>query len=366
MEGTVVRKLSLTLALALAAVTSAAAQSSWNTEIGVRGGFTRVKPTGTGANDYVDIFSIPGLSVGNLLPTPATLYLIIPKGEKLAIEPSLTFLQLVSTTANDIAMLGLRVDYALGEKLYAAGGGALTYASASGSHDTQLGVQAALGYRLRLTGTLNGRIEAQATSWAKSEFIAPRNTYGVELGISTRVGGGGAPARRGAAPNRMWRPMLGLQGGYFRSHFVGGGQEIGGLTLPGIGSLLAASGIPGPSAVFVTFPVGEKMAFEPGLDLVRLQSGGTTQVATQVNGRLNYALTDHWYAGAAATLLYAKNSGVDAVTDLGAQAAAGYRFALTGGLGARVEASLTMIPANDDFAAVNTSALTFALTMPLK
>jgi len=361
-----VRKLSLTFVLALAAVTSAAAQSSWNTEIGVRGGYTRIKPAGTGANDYVDVFGIPGLSVGNLLPTPPTLFMIIPKGDKLAIEPSLTFLQLVAAAANDIVGLGLRVNYALGEKIYAAGGGALTYQSAGGAHDTQLGVQAALGYRLRLTNTLNGRIEAQATSWGKTEFLAPRNTYGVELGVSTRVGGGGATARRGAAPNRMWGPVVGLQGGYFRSHFVGGGQEIAGFMVPGIGSLLAASAVAGPAALFVSFPVGEKIAFEPGLDLVRLQGGGSTTVAAQVNGRLNYAFTDHWYAGAGATLLYGKVTATDAITNLGAHVAAGYRFALTGGLGARVETSLTMTPANDDFPAVNTSALSFALTMPLK
>src|SRR5690242_1212586 len=55
-----VRKLLAIAALAALGMSTAAAQSSWTAELGIQGGFAKVKPAGTGANDAINLFDIPG------------------------------------------------------------------------------------------------------------------------------------------------------------------------------------------------------------------------------------------------------------------------------------------------------------------
>jgi hypothetical protein len=80
------------LALIAGVVTTSAAAQSWSTEFGIQGGYTRIKPAGTGARDHIDLFSVPGDLFG-VFPTNASLFAILPWKNKLAIEPSLSVFQ---------------------------------------------------------------------------------------------------------------------------------------------------------------------------------------------------------------------------------------------------------------------------------
>jgi len=202
--------------------TSAQAQrGSWQGEIGIQGGFSRMKPSGTSAKDYIDLFDVPGFSLSPLVPSYGALFAIIPWKDKIAIEPTLSFSQLSSGGTFTLAALGLRADYALTPKVYAAVGGTLGYVETAGQHESQLGVQAALGYRLRLTSGINGRVEANWQSTKKSNLVNPANVYSVLFGISARHSGAAAP--RAARSASAWDRVIGMQGGYSRIHVVGGG-----------------------------------------------------------------------------------------------------------------------------------------------
>jgi hypothetical protein len=179
-----------------------------------------------------------------------------------------------------------------------------------------------------------------------------------------------AAQRRSAASARAWEPALGIQGGYYIVYFPGQ-QSLDGFAAPGAGlgglGSLTGTVFPTPAGVFAIFPMGEKLALEPSLDIHRTQSGGTTLWLSQLTGRLDYAWKGGWYGAAGLNLLYLKSTGVDAVTVFGANVAWGYRFRLTGNLGGRVEANYLMYPQNDDLQqATNTFGLTFGATMPLK
>lgn len=71
--------------------------------------------------------------------------------------------------------------------MYAALGGALGYSESGGVHETQLGLQAALGYRVHIGGPINGRVEALALTARKTNNFAPINLYAVLLGVSARL-----------------------------------------------------------------------------------------------------------------------------------------------------------------------------------
>ena len=53
--------------------------------IGVEGGFTRLKPAGTGQHDYIDRLDLPGSGL-----TSPTLFLVFPVTPRIAVEPSLS------------------------------------------------------------------------------------------------------------------------------------------------------------------------------------------------------------------------------------------------------------------------------------
>ena len=359
------------IALIAFLATTAQAQKSWQSEFGFQTGYTRVKPAGTGASDQIDVFSLPAFNLSGIVPAGASLFAIIPWKNKVAIETSAglaqgdAFFLLGEGTFFD---LGLRANYAFTPKLYAAAGGRLNWIESGGLSETQLGVQAAVGYRFGFIAGLRGRIEANASFLGKSENLAPANTYGVEFGVSKQLGARGrapAPARNA----RAWQPALGLQGGYARAHAVGGGGDVTVLSFPGLGGGATVVGTPaGPPVLFAILPVGRKIAIEPGLDFNRLQGQGQTLFAANVSARLNYAVSGGWYAAAGGNLNYIKVTGADAETITGGNVAWGYRFPLVGGLGGRVEVDYTMMAKNDNvgFPAINTFGLQFAATMPLK
>jgi len=181
-----VRKLIAVLALAaLGASAASAQQSSWNTEIGLQGGYSRLKPAGTGVNDYVDVFDVPGANGQLGATTYNSFFAILKWKEKIALEPSMPFGALAGqiTTVG----LGLRADYALSPKFYLAGGGVMGYIATGGITDYQLGLQVAAGYRLRVTGRINGRLEANWITTKATDVVGAANVYSLLFGVSTRL-----------------------------------------------------------------------------------------------------------------------------------------------------------------------------------
>jgi hypothetical protein len=369
-----VRKLFAVLTLVAGAYSRGQAQQAWHTEFGIQGGYTRIKPAGTGANDHIDLFGVPGFDLPGVLPSNAALFAILPWKDKIAIE-----LGASASQGNAIAILGdatfftfdARANYAITPKFYGALGGALNWVEAGGESETQLGVQAGVGYRFPFVAGLRGRVEANALFVAKADLLSATNSYSVMFGVSKELGGrarGAAPARR--ATGRAWQPMFGVQGGYYRTHAVGGSADLTGISLPGAGGGLSILGTPigAPPTLFAVLPIGRKIAIEPGVDLRRFQSGGTTAFGGNVAARFDYAVTGGWYGAVGGNLLYVKATGADAETITGANLGWGYRFPLTSGLGGRFELNYTMMGKNETLGVppLNTMGLQFAVTMPLR
>ena len=356
----------------VAGVTTSIQAQSWHSEFGFQSGYTRVKPAGTGASDQIDVFGIPAFNLPGVVPAGASLFAILPWKKKIAVEVSAGLLQ-----GNSIVLIGdgtffdfgLRGNYALTPKLYAAAGGRLNWVETGGVSETQLGVQAAVGYRFGFIAGLRGRVEANASFLGKTDLLTPVNTYGVEFGVSKQLGTARSRTAAAARTARAWQPALGLQGGYTRAHAVGGGGDLTSIAFPGLGGGATVLGTPaGPPVLFAILPVGKKLAIEPGLDINRLQGQGQTLFGGNVMARLNYAVSGGWYAAAGGNLVYIKVTGLDAETITGANVAWGYRFPLVGGLGGRFEIDYTMMANNDNLGlpAINTFGLQLAATMPLK
>lgn len=369
------RRTLLLLAMAAGVVSPVHAQS-WNAEFGLQSGYTRIKPAGTGASDHVDLFGVPTVSLPGLLPSNASLFAILPWTRRLAIEPSLSALQgdvLGLLGDATVINLGVRGDYALTPTVYAAAGGALNWIETGGQSETQLGVQAALGYRFGFVAGLRGRVEANALFLAKSNLLSPVDAYSLTLGVSKQVSGSARPAARrsgGGGGGGAWESAFGVQGGYNRAHGVGGfAQTLTWLSIPGLGGTLTSLG-GGTSmpVLFAILPVGRKFALEPGLDFQRLQTSGTTLAAGNFSLRADYAVAGGWYGALGGNLVYLKATGASGETLTGANVAWGYRFPLTGDLGARVEMNYLMMAKNATVGVppVNTFGIQFAVTLPLR
>ena len=150
----------LTCLAAFGAPAAAAGAQSWQAEFGIQSGYSRIKAAGTNARDQLDVFGVPGFSLPGLLPAGASLFAVIPWKQQIAFETSLSALQgnAVSLLGDaSLFQLGVRGDYALTSKVYAAAGGALNWIETNGQHETQLGVSAALGYRFGFIRGLRAR-----------------------------------------------------------------------------------------------------------------------------------------------------------------------------------------------------------------
>jgi hypothetical protein len=367
-----VQRMFAILALLVGLATSAQAQRAWQSEIGVQGGFVRIKPAGSGQADQIDVFALPGASYVLGLLSQGSVYAIIPWSEKLAVEPSFVFSQLNGGGTNTTARLGLRADYALTPKVYAAAGGMLLMLHSPTQDSKTLGLQGAVGYRMHLTGPLEARIEANLSTTKKTDDLNPFVSYGVLFGVSTRLHGAPAPARRSSATGRAWRTAIGIQGGYLSSHEVGGAADITSLSFPGLGGSLSGIGgavLSGPPTMFAILPIGSKTAVEAGFDLVRVQqvSLGQTGFSGNFSARLNYAVKRSWYGAAGANLNYLKFTAAHG-TVTGANVAWGYRFGLGGNFGGRVELNYSIFGKNTDLAVApqNVLGLMLGATMPLK
>jgi len=363
------------LALLVGFATSAQAQKSWQSEIGIQGGFVRVKPAGTGRRDQIDAFAVPGANYVLGLLTHGTVYAVIPWSDKVAVEPSVVFSQLNGGGGtNSTGRLGVRVNYALTPKFYAGAGGALVYVDAATQHSKSLGLHGAVGYRMHLTGNLNSRIEANFTSTKKTKDLSPFIGYGVLFGVSTRLGGGAgsapAPSRRSAPQASAWQPVLGIAGGYFSSHTVGG-PDVNGIAVPALGGSLTGIGtfLGNPPTMFAIFPIGTKIALEPGLDIVRVQQPGpNTSFSANMSARLDYAVHKRWYAAAGANFNYMKVTGTGGGFIPGANVAWGYRFPFNGTWGGRVELNYALFAKNTKLgtSAQNIFGVMLGVTTPIR
>ncbi len=77
------RRLIVALAMATFGAAPTAGQG-WTPQIGIVGGFARIKPAGTGHPDDVDRGELPG--AGSSYPT---LFVVIPLASRLALEPGI-------------------------------------------------------------------------------------------------------------------------------------------------------------------------------------------------------------------------------------------------------------------------------------
>ena len=364
------RRSLVVIALLACCATRAQAQKAWQTEFGIQGGFTRLVQAGAGA-DPTDAISIPGFSLGNALPSAAGLYVTIPWTQKLAVETDFAASQFSSGLTATLITVGVRADYALTKHLYGAAGGSVAYNNGI-SNETQLGVQAALGYRYRLSRTLNGRFEARTTFYGKAENAGAVDAYSVLVGVST-VTSRGRPAARSTSANaarRAWTPRLGIAGGYASVNVIGVGS-LTALAVPGYGSALGPvvnTAVTLPPTIFAILPIGKKIAIEPALDVHRFQESGQTDFSANLSVRLDYAVHGGWYGALGGNLHYVKSTGADAATRTGVNLGWGYRFPLVAALGGRVEANYTMFGENTDLglAPTNTFGLMFGVTMALK
>lgn len=359
----------------LSALATGARAQSWHTELGIQSGYTRLKPAGTGASDPIDVFGIPGFNVGGIIPAGPSLFAVLPWKNKIAVETSLSARQGNDGLLGDATSLnlGVRGDYAITPKLYGAAGGLLNWIETSGQHETQLGVSAAVGYRFGFVRGLRGRVEANVAFLGKSNLLSPVDIYSVQFGVSKQLGAATGARGRTAAParasNRAWEPAFGVQGGYTRAHTVGGGSDLTALSIPGIGGAVSILGTSaGPPVLFAILPIGRKIAIEPGLDISRIQTSGTTLFGGNLSARLNYAVSGGWYAAAGGNLLYLKVTGAGGESVTGMNLAWGYRFPFTSGLGGRFEMGYTMMRKNSNvpLPPTNTLALQFGATMPLR
>jgi hypothetical protein len=359
------------LAVLAGLTTTAQAQRAWQSEIGIQGGYSRFVNAGSGGS-HTDVLGLPGFNLGPAAPFTPAIYAILPWKNKIAIELGVSASQLTGNLAATLVEADLRGNFALTNQFYLSAGGGVGFISNGGTSETQLGLQGAVGYRRHLTGPLMGRIEFRTMFWGKTENVGPSDIYSLLFGVSTRTRAAAAPASRSArSANRAWTPQFGISAGYANMHPVGG-TDITALAFPGFGGALAAFGSPQytlPPTLFVIIPVGAKIALEPGLDLHRLQSSvsGSTVFSGNASARLNYALTNRWYAALGGNLNYIK-AGSKSASRTGLNTAVGYRFPFTNTFGGRIELNYTMFGKNTALPVppVNVVGLMFGVTVPLK
>jgi hypothetical protein len=361
-----------------------AAQNSWHPAIGIQGGYARIKAAGSGRSDAIDLIEFPTPGYVAPLLAGSSLFAVIPAGRRLAFEPTLSFANLTESVGGDAttARIGLRADLALSSSFYGAAGGVLNSLMQGGNHATQFGAQVAAGYRFALSPRIDGRLEASVTATQKRRpGLGPTDTYALLFGVSSRLDRAAAPrGARVAAPTGAWQPMIGISGGYSFIHADGTNVSLTGFVVPGFGgSLPALSGastfFPQVPTLFAIFPIGRRLALEPGMDLHRFQGNGTTVFAANLAGRLDYAVAGGWYAGLGVHEEFVKatkgsfsDSTKTSVGIPGASVAWGYRFHLAGDLGARTELNYVAFAKSTSAGtpATNTVSVLFSLTMPLK
>jgi len=351
----------LVCASALSGLAPAAAQD-WHLEVGLRGGFVRLKPAGTGQADQVDLVDLPGGDFLGQVQGQTGLFVTIPVAGPVALEPSLSLQQNTpKLIVGTMFLAGLRADLALPGGFFAGIGGLVRYRDAPQSA-TQPALQVALGWRVQVLGPVSLRAEAQVNTYKRTSQTFPYDAYAVAVGVSTRLDG---PAPRPAAhrrPRPAWEPMVGVAGGYARLHFVGG-SDLAVFALPGGGTgSLAGIFAPGITPFFFVVPAAGPLAVEVGTDLHRAQSAGPSTVTSgQLSPRLDLSLSPHWYVAAGARAHLLAGTGKPVVVVPGAALAAGWRTDVTPGVLMRAELSYTSDHGRIDFGIAPANALGFSI-----
>lgn len=326
-------------ALALCAPLRLAAQQWSQTALGLEGGFTYIKYAGTKFFDSE--LHLPGFSDGTPLPTPPSLYLIVPVSGRLALEPSVT----VGLSSNLLFwgthfQLGLRADYLITSTFYGAVGGVLVrQAQGNGVTNTSgynLGAQAAMGARFHLTDVIDGRAEAQAQFWGKTRTAVAQNVYSLMLGFSAPLDGKAASRTVGGDAHHPHRGVrLGIAGGLSDEHITNGSDQLQ-LSVPGSGT---QAPFVSPPAFFVTVPLSDRLTLEPGLELHRTHYNGFTYATGALAARVNMGLGSGWYVGSGLVEVVKKGTITRLVGLTGASLQGGYEFKLAGAWDGRLELS---------------------------
>lgn len=351
--------------LLIALLASAAAPvpgQSWHTELGIRGGWVRLKHAGTGRPDQIDLIDLPGGDYLGQVQAQSALFMTLPLSGLVALEPSLSLQQNTPSLIVGTTMLaGLRADVALPAGWFLGAGGLLRYRDGTGVA-MQPGVQVAVGWRTEVLGPISVRAEAQFNGFKKTSQTFAYDAYAFELGLSTRLDTP-TPAHPRSHPD--WEPMIGIAGGYARAHLVGGG-DLAVFSAPSLGTgSLAGVFAGGPAPFFFLVPIRGPLAFEVGLDAHRAQSspGPTTVFSGQVAPRLDLALGPHWYLALGGRAHFLAGSGEPVVAVPGVGLAAGYRLDVTPDVALRTELSYALDHGRTDFGIVpaNTLGLTIGL-----
>ncbi|HWH04791.1 MAG TPA: hypothetical protein VN674_13950 [Gemmatimonadales bacterium] len=325
-------------ALALLAPLQLAAQQWGPTALGLQGGFTYFKYPGTKFFDSE--LHLPGFSDGTPLPTPPSLYLIVPVSGRLALEPSITLGLLGSVGFwNTHFQLGLRGDYLVTSTFYGAIGGILVREGyGNGVTNTSgynLGAQAGLGARFHLTGVIDGRAEAQVQFWGKTRTGVAQNAYSLMLGFTAPVSGRRNPAGvQTRPPHRGVR--LGIAGGLSDQRVPGGVDQLQ-LSLPGAGT--QGPNFVSPPAFFVAVPLTDRLTLEPGLELHRTHFNGFTLATGALATHLNLGLGGGWYGGTGLVEVARKSTRKPMTGATGLSVQGGYEFRLAGAWNGRLELS---------------------------
>ena len=144
----------------------------------------------------------------------------------------------------------------------------------------------------------------------------------------------------GAGPlraQRAWEPEIGIRGGWSHLHLdQASNNSLDFVDVPGSGNLLG--GLAGRAPLFAVIPVGGKLALSPEVGMTDVSTGlGGPNTDWETGLTLDYAFTDHLYAGAGATLSFVR-AGTTENAGGGYQAKGGYRVRLGRALRLRLEA----------------------------
>ena len=355
-------------ALALFAPLRLAAQQWGQVALGLEGGFTYIKYPGTKFFDSE--LHLPVFSDGTALPTPPSLFVIVPVSGRLALEPSVT-LGLSSTVGfwNTHFQLGLRGDYLITSTFYGAIGGVLVRQGyGNGVTNTSgydLGAQAGLGARFHLTGVIDGRAEAQAQFWGKTRTAVAQNTYSLMLGFSAPLDGKQASRTVGADAHHPHRGVrLGIAGGLSEQHITNGSDELQ-LSVPGSGTQWPSVS---PPEFFVTIPLSDRLTLEPGLELHRTHYNGFTYATGALATHVNLTLGGGWYGGTGLVEVTKKSTRTPMIGITGVSVQSGYEFKLAGAWNGRLELShIIMARQRARFdPPLSVTSLMFGATVPLR
>jgi opacity protein-like surface antigen len=366
------RKLGLSLALLAGAAAPVAAQQSWQPEIGIRAGWTHFDDANS--TTTLDIIDLPmsGGYVGVI--NPSALYGIIPLSGRFALEPSFGWntLDVGGATNIDAFSPGLRLNIAIGDGLYAGVGATAYIVKSQGLEATQGGYEAAVGYRRAMGARLHGSAEFFYEKREQDNVLGEWTSYGLRLGMGFGLGEGMTTSRRTGRPAmespRMWTRSIGVAGGWTLVSLPNQ-TEVTTFTLPFAGQGLAAGSLPlpGPSALSMLFPVGQRLAFEPSVDFHRVKASTSDAVTSyQIGARLNYAFNKTAYAAVGLEYSSISTTGISDKSRIGEMVGAGLRFPITNGIMGRTEFNYRTFDKSDVVPAGQAMSFVFGLLVPVK